>query len=399
MRMKTIIMTVVAAIAVLCAAACAGLGSSRVLPLNNASTMTEVNKATPPPISVLKILTKQLIIGSTIDPENGDQNPYGLAVAQSSGFGGKVKKGNVYVCNFNDKANTQGTGTTIVTLPPTTGAKPVRFAQSDSLLGCAAIAISALADATTYAAAFGSKAEVAIASTGRISAPFKKGLTRPFGVTWAVDSLAGISSYATYAVFVSDAQTGSIVLAKKCTGTTCTYPGTPVVTGFAVNHGAPGSILGPSGLTFDLRNCVELGGHRACGTLYVVDGVTNTVVAIHNALNLRDKRSIIVEKSGTKFRGKEKSWASLVYSGSPLDGPISAALLYNGNLVVGNTLNKSGENLLVELSPGGKLLDVRNVDKGPAGALFGIATTGNSATTQKVYFNDDNANNVQVLEE
>ncbi len=397
--MKTVMMTVVSAIAIVCVAACAGLGSSRAIPFNNGPGMTEVNKATPPPTSVLKTLTKQLVIGSTIDPENGDQNPYGLAVAKNNAFHGKVKKGRLYVCNFNDSANTQGAGTTIVSLAPSPHATPTRFAQSNSLLGCAAISISELADVTTYAAAFGSKSEVAIEGSGKITAPFKKGLTHPFGVAWAVDTLKGISSYATQAVFVSDAATGSIVLAKYCPGmSTCTYPGTPVVTGFAVNHGAPGNILGPSGLTFDVNNCVTLAKRPACGTLYVVDGVTNTVVAIHNVLNLRKANSIVVGKHGKTFSGKEANWASLVYAGSPLNGPISAALLYNHNLVVGNTLDPSGKNLLVELSPTGKMLDVRNVDKGAAGALFGIATTGNSAATQKVYFNDDNANNVQVLE-
>ncbi|MBV8490068.1 MAG: hypothetical protein JO199_06000 [Candidatus Eremiobacteraeota bacterium] len=86
-----------------------------------------------------------------------------------------------------------------------------------------------------------------------------------------------------------------------------------------------------------------------------------------------------------------------MYAGAPLNGPISAALLYNGNLVVGNTSDPNGKNLLVELSASGKLLDVRNVDKGPAGALFGIVATGTSTSDTAVYFNDDNDNNLQAL--
>jgi hypothetical protein len=53
---------------------------------------------------------------------------------------------------------------------------------------------------------------------------------------------------------------------------------------------------------------------------------------------------------------------------------------------------------MVELSATGKLMDVRNVDKGASGALFGIVATGMSASDTKVYFNDDNDNNLQVLE-
>jgi hypothetical protein len=44
------------------------------------------------------------------------------------------------------------------------------------------------------------------------------------------------------------------------------------------------------------------------------------------------------------------------------------------------------------------VLDVRNVDNGAQGALFGIVVTGSTMADTKVYFNDDNDNNVQVLE-
>jgi hypothetical protein len=42
---------------------------------------------------------------------------------------------------------------------------------------------------------------------------------------------------------------------------------------------------------------------------------------------------------------------------------------------------------------------VLNVDKGASGAIFGIVATGSSSSDTKVYFNDDNHNNVQVLEQ
>jgi hypothetical protein len=53
---------------------------------------------------------------------------------------------------------------------------------------------------------------------------------------------------------------------------------------------------------------------------------------------------------------------------------------------------------MLEISPSGKLLDTLNVDTGPAGALFVIVATGTNDNNAKVYFNDDNDNNVQVLE-
>jgi len=99
-----------------------------------------------------------------------------------------------------------------------------------------------------------------------------------------------------------------------------------------------------------------------------------------------------------KFGGPSAKDARVVFAGSPLNGPISTALLPNGNLVVGNTLDPTGKNLLIELSAAGKVLDVRNVDKGAAGAIFGIVATGTDAADTKIYFNDDNDNDVQVLE-
>ncbi|HEU5215659.1 MAG TPA: hypothetical protein VFU30_08975, partial [Gaiellaceae bacterium] len=50
-------------------------------------------------------------VGSTV-PANGDVNPYGVAVAPVSK--GRLVRGDVLVSNFNNSANLQGTGTTIV---------------------------------------------------------------------------------------------------------------------------------------------------------------------------------------------------------------------------------------------------------------------------------------------
>jgi hypothetical protein len=52
---------------------------------------------------------------ATTVPGNGDVNPYGVAfVPPSFPQGGLLKPGDILVSNFNDMANVQGTGTTIV---------------------------------------------------------------------------------------------------------------------------------------------------------------------------------------------------------------------------------------------------------------------------------------------
>ena len=54
-------------------------------------------------------------VASTV-PANGDVNPYGVAVVPASA--GRLTAGDILVSNFNDKANVQGTGNTIVQVSP-----------------------------------------------------------------------------------------------------------------------------------------------------------------------------------------------------------------------------------------------------------------------------------------
>jgi hypothetical protein len=74
------------------------------------------------------------LVSSTIPPPQGpeiippaapgdDVNPYGVAFVPP-GFpaGGALKPGDILVSNFNDFTNTQGTGTTIIKLTPSSGA-------------------------------------------------------------------------------------------------------------------------------------------------------------------------------------------------------------------------------------------------------------------------------------
>jgi hypothetical protein len=55
-------------------------------------------------------------ISSTV-PANGDVNPYGIAQVPTSI--GSLVAGNLLISNFNNSANLQGTGTTLVQITPT----------------------------------------------------------------------------------------------------------------------------------------------------------------------------------------------------------------------------------------------------------------------------------------
>jgi hypothetical protein len=66
-------------------------------------------------------------VASTV-PANGDVNPYGVTLVPATN--GKLHRGHVLVSNFNNQANLQGTGTTIVDVAPN-GAVSL-FAQIDA---------------------------------------------------------------------------------------------------------------------------------------------------------------------------------------------------------------------------------------------------------------------------
>jgi hypothetical protein len=92
-------------------------------------------------------------------------------------------------------------------------------------------------------------------------------------------------------------------------------------------------------------------------------------------------------------RGPLAKNEKVLYAGFALFGPISMALLPNGNLIVANTKSNS----LVEIESTGAILDTKSVDTGAGGAIRGILALGNSDANTVLYFTDVNANNVQEL--
>lgn len=320
------------------------------------------------PSSVLKFLTKISTIGSTVDPINGDQNPYGLTIAPASG--GDIVAGDLVVCNFNDAANIQGLGSTIEVLKPKAGARPKRLIADPHLTGCAAIA---LGRSGPWAAALDANDNPIVSPQGAIVDPLN---ANSFAWTgpWGEAFVAGPKSPAAF--YESNANDGSIVRINL--GPTFTFD--KIATGLPVNHSVPGSILAPSGLTYDPNRDV----------LYVVDGAVNAVIAIDGPATIPNGGIVV---RGNHPEGSFRSRVRVLHVGPPLNAPISAALLFNGNLVVGNT----ADNRVVEFAPSGRLLGVRTLDTGSAGALFGIVASGSSVATTRVYFNDDNANTVDVL--
>lgn len=359
-------------------------GVAMALVVAQAATRPQVATRTPPVTTrtvaapatagtgVLAKLGHVVTIGSTVDPVNGDVNPYGLAISPVTSGG--LTKGDLIICNFNDNLNIQGLGTTIEVLHPTPGSAPARLAADGTLTGCDAIAMSP--SGFIWAAAFDANDNPIVTPSGAIAIALSgHGLAQPFGQAFSgTRGPRGIAAF-----YESNANDGKIIRINITKNGSFTYD--TIATGFSVNNGVPGSILGPSGLSYDASNDV----------LYIVDGNVNYVVAFSSPGKI-PRNGITVTGSG--FSGPSAASARVVFSGPPLEAPISSALLYNGDLVVGNTTN----NRLFEISPTGKIVGMQNLDRGAPGALFGIAATGTSLGTTKIYFNDDNDNTVKRLE-
>lgn len=338
--------------------------------------------------SILQQDTKNVVIGSTVDPTNGDMGPHSLSVVKANIS--PLKKGQLVVCNFANSSGTPGTGTTIEVLNPTPSSSPTRFAQSSDIEGCSGVTVSPVSD-NVFAAGMTSGVMTEFNAKGVEQTPtFGSPLQEPFSDIDVACTGKGCSYSAEY-VFTSDAKTGSIVSAGVNDYASGFY--VQVATGFAVSYpsGTGWNTLGPSGLQYYVKKNV----------LYIADGVTNTVVKFTKPNNLLTKNEIVVKPGGTTFDCVHKKYTcgKLVLAGSPLNGPVGMTLLPNGNLIVANSLPASGGgNELVEITPAGKVLDTEVIDSGATPAIFGLGSSGTSDSNTVIYYTDTNDNNVHELE-
>ena len=349
------------------------------------------------------------VVGSTVEPTNGDQNPYGLTIAPATA--GLITKGDLIICNFNDVTTTanptgvQGNGTTIIGLHPSTGStpsQPYHIAQSAVLMGCNALTM--LPDDSISVAAWnqGANPNALVSAAGSVQAPFASDNSK-FNDPWG-EAYVPAAGTQPAALYVSNAPDHNNVIQAGGTidrislNVDAQTSFTEIVTGFCTG-GQPGVIFGPAGLTYD----------PASDTLYVIDTSSNSVIALTGVSSIQTD-GVVVNGQCTAttptpeptFSGPSMASAKVIAHGPPLSAPLSAALLKNGDLVVGNAdiaapggalPPSSTTNLLIEVSPwlpGGIVGQPLQVDAGGSGAIFGIAATVDAQQNQIIYFNDDN---------
>jgi len=335
---------------------------------------------------------------ATTVPRNGDVNPYGIVTVPRSV--GKLQQGDVLVSNFNDMGNAQGTGTTIVQIPPgdmdqNAGDAPL-FAKISphglpgpcpggiglttalAVTRSGFVIVGSLPTSNGISNTAKAGCLLVLNSDGKVVETIAGG---PINGPWDMTSVDH-GFYTT--LYVTNVLNGTLAASPDPTvpggvvdrGTVAriqllTIAGIrPVVlaenviaTGFAERTDPAALVVGPTG--------VALGRD---GTLYVADTQNSRIAAIPDA----------------PFRFfPATGGGETVFEGMPLNGPLGMTLAPNGDILTANGLDGN----VVETTPGGAQNGVVAADPSP-GDLFGLTLTPDGSG---VYYVDDGTNTLNLL--
>ncbi len=328
-------------------------------------------------------------IASTV-PHNGDVNPYGIVVIRHTV--GRLQTGNVLISNFNDKANLQGTGKTLVEITP--GGHRTLFAriQASKLPGACPggvglstalvvlpggwVVVGSVPSTNGMAATAKAGCLIVLNSNGQVKETISgHGINGPwdstaitrgkFSTLFVTNVLNG--TVAANGKVVHDGYVQRLTLRLHNSAPPSVVASTTIGSGYPQRTDPNAFVLGPTG--------VGLGRH---GTLYVAETLTSRIFAIPNAL----------ARIGTAGQG------ALVTKGGKLNMPLGLAIAPNGHVLTVN----GGNGKIVETTPAGaqifwRLLDNSGSPKG-AGALFGLAIRPGFGG---VYYVDDAASTLRLL--
>jgi len=329
-------------------------------------------------------------VGSTV-PANGDVNPYGLVVVPETT--GRLVAGDALVSNFNDSANQQGTGTTIVELDRH-GTQQL-FAQIDAsklpgpcpggvglttaltVLPGGWVVVGSLPTTDGTAATAKAGCLLVLDRFGHVAETWSGG---PINGPWDMTSrVEGDNAQ----LFVTNVLNGTVAAnGATVNGGTVVRIDVDVdhgrmprveserviARGFAEHTDPAALVVGPTG--------VALGEG---GTLFVADTASNRIAAVADATD-RDTAAM--------------NGGRTVSQGGALNAPLGMTLAPDGHILTVN----GGDGNIVETTPHGrqvatKLLDSSGSPPG-AGALFGVTRTPGE---RGVLYVDDATNTLNLL--
>lgn len=327
----------------------------------------------------LETVHRHATLTSTI-AENGDLNP--TAIALSPVTAGHLHEGDVLVDNFNNAANLQGMGVTIMRYRPSIG-ETVLFARlPHTLEQCPGgvglgIAMTVLKSGwVIVGSAPSSDGSMDTRGTGCLLVLDAHGHLRAVwsdpNINYPWSNIVGVDSGDRATLFIGmagfdvpgpgaqDPETGEVPTVRKATvlrlSLSVKDAEPPVITeetvvadGFGQQPDEGAFLIGPTGLALGRD-----------GVLYVADSVDNRIVAVDGALDRTDSAR----------DGREITRDGL------LRQPLAMAMTPGGNLLVTNA--KNGQVVEIDPEAGRQLyahwINVNPVQPAPGnGALFGIA--------------------------
>lgn len=325
--------------------------------------------------------TPQLHNTSTI-PVNGDLNPYGVAfVPEGFPGGGAIGPGDVLVSNFNDNANIQGNGTTIISFSPRGPVAPPMTANTfftsampglSTALGVLRAGFVVVGNVPTTGGAFP-------AQQGALQVVDRNGnwvqtLTDPTFLDGPWD-LTIDDEGTTAHIFVSNVVSGTVsrLDVRVWSKGLIVEKMTTLAWGYTVQPNIAAVILGPTGLAFDERS----------DTLYVASTADNAIYAISEA-----------SRTGADVhRGR------LVFANSHLRGPLALRLAPDGDLLAANgdavNADAAHPSEIVEFTPWGQFVHEYDVDASQGGA-FGLDAALDSDRRPNYAVVDDVTNSLSV---
>jgi hypothetical protein len=366
----------------------AGCGSSSNSTSSSATTNGPVPAATTSASSAFLAPLKTVSTVASTVPASGDINPYGLVLVPTST--GKLTAGDLLVSNFNDKANNQGTGTTIMQISP--AGKPSLFStiSASSLPGSCpggvglttALSVlpggyvlvgslpttngkSATAQLGCLIVLDSSGKPVSTISGPQIAGPWdmtsaSQGNETTLFVSNALDGGAakGIHTVKNSTVLRIRLQSGvgqpPKVLSEQVIADKIPWRDDPAAL-----------VIGPTGVAL-----------ASNGTLYLADTLDSRIAAIPDAMT----RTTAAADGG-----------STVSEGGLLKQPLGLILAPNGNILTTN----AGDGNMVETTPAGKQVIAQTADKKTgAGTLFGVVLAPEG---KGIYYVDDGENTLNLL--
>jgi hypothetical protein len=339
-----------------------GLESRELLSIVHGSAEVSVMRthhASHPP-TILQLATAPVRSASTV-PANGDVNPYGIVfIPHGFAGGGVLAPGDILVSNFNNSANLQGTGTSIMRI--TASNQVTQFYQGPPGVGLSTalgvlkrgfvlVGSVSSTDGTSATAAAGPL--VVLNKNGQVVAQFSNPtlLNGPWDLT--VNDLGDFAQ-----IFVSNVLSGTVSrfnVALGHNGGFKVLSAVQIASGYT-HRGDPMAFeIGPTGLAFDAQKDI----------LYVASTGDNAIYALHGA-------GITRTDLGT---------GRVIYSDAAhLRGPLGLTFAPDGNLITANGDVINGDpnqpSELVEFTRHGQFVGQFSINANQ-GAAFGVATQDN----------------------